>query len=251
MIISHAKKFAFFRVPKTGSTTAEFMLRIGDGFDDAEIIATRGFGKLDNLNLPSDLEDRLATPEEARDMSLANKASGRPSFPESIPDTGLIPAPNAVHMTPTEAIGAGLITIEQLREYSCYAYLRDPYERYLSAFNFTIGRVGGMPDIFRDIVSRDVGMGLAARPQKDYFFVDGEQVVEPLDFSRYTEELKRVIAASGGYPFKNIPKLNTRSGRLQGLTSNDYYDQPTRQRVAVKCQEDIQFYQSNRMAWDS
>ena len=40
MIISHSKKFVFFRVAKTGSTTAEVMLRMSGAFDTAADILT-------------------------------------------------------------------------------------------------------------------------------------------------------------------------------------------------------------------
>ena len=52
MIISHRLKFAFFRVPKTGSTTMEFMLRLSDVFDQNDMLSASLQGGFPAVNVP-------------------------------------------------------------------------------------------------------------------------------------------------------------------------------------------------------
>lgn len=251
MIISHAKKFAFFRVPKCGSTTSEFMLRMSDAFDDSVDIMTHNFGGFKMKNIPAELHARVVS-RQRRIPGGNLRVFERPQQPADLPETGEITGLNVAHISPTEAIDNGMITIEQLREYKCYAFLRDPYDRYVSAFIFGGGPLALPEMMLKSVLQPGFDLGLIEKSQWNWFFVDGEQVVEPLDFSNYTEELKRIIIEVGGYPFNNIPRLNPAVGRLDTLPNNDdYYTGNARQLVAQKFSRDITMWQEYRTIWDA
>lgn len=132
MILSHRLKFAFFRVPRTGSQSASRVLV--------------DLGVFDHVH---------------------------PFW----------------HVQPREVLAEGLMTMDQLREYRCYAFIRDPIERYLSGFR-------------RRLTTEEM------RHQPDFFFVDKEQVVEPLDFSNYESELRRMLSEIGVDYDGRIPQLD-------------------------------------------
>jgi len=190
MIISHSKKFVFFRVAKTGSTTTEFLLRLSNAFDlDTDTVTGETWLGLPTINPPW--------------------VEGR--------HDGVIWA----HATPQELIDNDIMTIDQLREYDCYAFLRPMEDRFISAclhsmHNRLWGRIDSMglqPEQFikrwRDLKNGKVsGRGLLGKAQKEWFFVGDEQVVTPLNFAKYDDELKRLLALLGGNQFKEIPKLN-------------------------------------------
>ena len=56
MIISHRLKFVFFRTPKTGSTTAEFMLRLCGAFDDNDVMTVMPNGQFPAVNMIDGIE---------------------------------------------------------------------------------------------------------------------------------------------------------------------------------------------------
>ena len=250
MIISHRKKFAFFRVPRCGSTTSEFMLRISDAFDDDVDIMTNSYGGIKMKNIPPALFDRMVKSKKL--LSGGNlKMFERQRQPEDLPKEGDVSGLNIAHMTPAEAIQENLITLEQLREYKCYAFLRNPYDRFVSGFMFTAGPLA-LPEIMeRKALRLEFSIGVIQKYQWKWFFVGDEQVVEPLDFSNYAEELKRIIVESGGYPFTQIPHLNLVANRLNDLTNDDYYTDKSRQLVAQKFKRDIEMWGKYRTIWDS
>lgn len=152
MIISHRKKFAFFANPKTGSKAAGIMLRMAGVLNENDILIKQPFvgTRTADLCLP------------------AYNADG-------IPD----------HLTPAEAIERGLITLEQMREYNCFAYLREPEERfYASRIAMELNRWG--------IMSNGRPMEKPHLPQFRYFLVGGEEVVTALDFDNYNSGIKHM-----------------------------------------------------------
>jgi len=162
MIISHRKKFAFFANPKTGSKAVGLTLRLSGIFDQDDIMSAQPF--------PATRTARIELPEY--------NLNGHKTY--------LVD-----HMNPAEAIEAGFITLEQLREYNCYAFLREPEERFYAAeVCMQINRHGQIAAL------EDLGE-LTAPPQHTYFFVDGEQVVTPLDFGHLEMEMKFVLSELG------------------------------------------------------
>lgn len=189
MIISHDKKFVFFRVAKTGSTTAEVLLRMSGAFDTA----------VDVLTGTREWELPACNVDESH-------IDGRDPI-------------NFAHLTPTHAVELGFLTLEQLREYNCYGYLRKPTSRFISGYmHMQRGdkgrwtKHGLQPQQYWERRIRDsqphMGGEIIGRPQVDWFFYEGEQVVTPLDFHDYQNELRHIIGSVEGYCPQEIPKLN-------------------------------------------
>jgi len=230
MIISHNKQFAFFRVPKTGSTTAEFVLRLSQAFDPVAdwMSAIQG--------LPSTLPQALYDPIEAHVIELF------PAMPED-KRQGSVDLFIA-HMTPADAMTFGLITFEQLRAYRCFAYLRDPYERAISAHKHSVGTRFMVTSIFEKTMNSldelRSSHNLLWKPQVDYFYVNGERVTERLEFSDYANELNRVISIMGGREFEEVPRLN-KSKEIIGDTSV-FQSDAVKRRVAEVYSDDWELF---------
>lgn len=188
MIISHSKKFIFFRPTKTGSTTADVMLRMCGAFDlEQDIFAQTKEWEFDPLNEP-DLDD--VTP-----VGFA-------------------------HATPQKLIDWGVMTLEQLREYDCYAFLRPVESRFVSGYLHCMrggiwgreGRAGYQPTQFmqqwRKRTEAFTPHDLLGRDQFHWFFVGDEQVVTPLNFKDYQAELRKLIDIVGGFQFPELPRIN-------------------------------------------
>jgi len=152
MIISHRKKFAFFANPKTGSKAAGIMLRMAGVFDENDLMIKQPFAGT-----------------RTADICL-------PAYHlEGVPD----------HLTPAGAVEDGYITLEQLREYNCFAFLRDPEKRYAaSRIAMWMNRHG--------VVSNGRPLEIPHRAQFEYFLVNGEQVVTPLDFGDYNFGIRQM-----------------------------------------------------------
>ena len=171
MIISHRHKFVFFRVPKTGSTTAEFMLRMCGAFNDEDIMTVLGIGQFPAVNIIDARTQMRAGQEVAEAFKFGP------------------------HMTPQNVIDAGLLTLDQIREYDCYAFVREPKARHLSGCVHSIGR-HSTPVLIHRLLDQTLHpkvertLGLLTIPQKTYFEVDGERVVTPLDFRNFETELR-------------------------------------------------------------
>jgi len=172
MIISHRKKFAFFANQKTGSKAVGLMLRLSGIFDENDIMVQQPF---------------LAT--RTAEISLPGYNLGEYS---SIAVT---------HMTPASAIEAGFITLEQLREYDCYAFLRDAEERFIAVrANLQMNRYGKLLPMNRP-------MPFAPPPQYKFFYVGDEQVVTPLDFNNYENEIRMLLDKLGGYKQTDVAQV--------------------------------------------
>lgn len=189
MIISHSKRFIFFRPTKTGSTTADVLLRLSGAFDPAQdVFCQTKEWELRPRNVP-------ATSTEITDIGMA-------------------------HATPRRLIDLGVMTLEQLREYDCYAFLRPVESRFVSGYLHcmrtgkwgTVGRYGYQPKQFMERWrSRQRCFNpsdLLGHAQVDWFFLDGEQLVKPLDFKDYEAGLRRLLDVVGGFQFPEIPRIN-------------------------------------------
>ena len=172
MIISHRKKFVFFANQKTGSKAVGLILRLSGIFDENDIMIAQPF--------PSTRTANIVLPE----YNLGEH------------QTHLVN-----HMTPTTAMEAGFITLEQLREYDCYAFLREPEERYLaSRACMQMNRHGNVAMPGRKVSG-------VAPPQFEFFFVEDEQVVTPLDFGNYEQEIRMMLDKLGAYDQMDVPQV--------------------------------------------
>lgn len=171
MIISHRLKFAFFCNQRTGSKAAGIALRFAGVFDENDILIAQPF--------PATRTARIEIPAY---------------------NLGKYKTSAVTHMTPQKAIDAGFITLEQLREYDCYAFLRNPEERFIAIrASMQVTRDG----MFAKPEKVVAGVGT---PQHEFFFVGNEQVVTPLDFDNYGDELRMIIEKLGGR-LMDIPEV--------------------------------------------
>jgi len=173
MIISHRKKFAFFANQKTGSKAVGLMLRLSGIFDENDIMMAQPFPatRTVDINLP--------------EYNLGEYSSLTVN-----------------HMTPADAIEAKFITLEQLREYDCYAFLRDPEERFIATrAAMQMNRNG---KAFTPL--RPYG-GKPAPPQYEFIYVGDEQVVTPLDFNNFESEIRMLLGMLGGHKQIDVAQI--------------------------------------------
>jgi hypothetical protein len=105
-------------------------------------------------------------------------------------------------MTPQQAIDARFITLEQVREYDCYAFLRKPEDRfYAIRASMQISRDGMYTNPSPRSPHKE------GTPQHEFFFVGDEQVVTPLDFDNYEEEVRMLLTKLGGNPQMDVPAV--------------------------------------------
>jgi len=193
VIISHRKKFAFFANPKTGSKAAGIMLRMAGVFDENDILIRQPFVGTRTAD--------LCLPE--------HNAKG-------IPD----------HLTPAEAIEQSLITLEQMREYDCFAYLREPEERfYASRIAMEMNRWGE--------ISNGRPLEKPHLPQHMYFLVDDEQLITPLDFDNYEAGIKHMYDVLDA-KFLHMDLVDV--AKKRNIFPNRYVYEP------IKHQKDVQLY---------
>ncbi len=186
MIIDHEKEFCFFRIPKTGSTTAECVLRLTEAFGPDAIMSETKILQFPAQNLDVD-------------------------------------HPLPQHITPKEAIDFGLITLEQLRRYKSFAFIRDPFDRAVSSYCHKNGRFA-FPDDFRKQVEAFTFWGILGVRQSDYLEMAGELVLIPLSFARFDANMHKLIALVGGHQFKQIPRLNVSASRRDFGETRDFID---------------------------
>ena len=173
MIISHRKKFAFFANQKIGSKAVGLMLRLSGVFDENDIMMAQPFPATRSVDI------------ELPAYNIGDYSSLK-----------------VAHMTPTDAIEAGFITLEQLREYDCYAFLRDPKERFMaSRAAMQMNRDGFA------VTPKRPKMGGCPPPQFTFFFVGDEQVVTPLDFANFGSEVRTLLDTLGGYNHMDVAQI--------------------------------------------
>ena len=213
MIISHSNNFAFFRNPKTGSTTAEFFLRLSTTFDPGDKIS--------------------ALPQ----YGFGNRMDGSDALNDGL------------HLTPQEAIDGGYITLPQLQSYNAFAFLRDPYERVLAGLIHGVGRHTNPTDLLGGLSKHTPAetkskMGVLLSKQYDYFHVDGQQVVTPLLMTDFKTNLRNIIALISPIDFPVIPNLNSREYIKARHPDNEWFTTEFIAFVDNEFAEDIAFYNS-------
>lgn len=225
MIISHRLKFAFFRIPKTGSTTTEIILRMTGLFDENDFASHLQRFRIPPINLP-----------------------------EFNPDMPPKDRPRDGHATPTDAIADGLITKAQLIEYDSYATLRDPLARSISVFAHAMGQPGLLaPEGFKILTAEHRDFGILERPQTEYFLIDGDQVLTPLDFSDFVGSIRRMIVKLHANPeavlptemVPLIPNFNVTRGKDASVNKTTFIDAESRTILEAKHAGDLALFETN------
>ena len=213
MIISHEKEFAYFRSPKTGTTSAMFYLRSCGGLTDKDIVSGMPGFDLPPVNLPV------------------------PQFPA-----------RQAHMTPATAVAEGLITVEQLKRYNSFCVIREPYDKMLSSFIHIVRRYCNPSSINSAINSKDgeevliKKAGLLFTQQANWFKVDGELVVQPLLMEDYEINLRGMIKLIGGVSPPVMPSLNSRKETRYNHTEEEWMTTDFVRFVDAHFQEDFELY---------
>lgn len=201
MIISHRLQFCAFRSPKTAGNTLMLVMYLSGLFDDQDILTGAPVLGFTSVNVPDGEHWR--------------------------------------HNTPQQAIDLGLITKAQLEAYTCVAVLRDPMDRYRSAYTHSEWQTGAV----QTEIKRHKDLGILNRPVVDYFHVDGIRVCDPILFSDFDNEIRRVMADLGGPTFPVIPRINTTEQKLDRQLS-DFLDASSQALVAQALKPDIDFFNS-------
>lgn len=208
MIISHRLKFAFFANPKTGSKAAGIMLRMAGVFDENDIL----------------IKQRFAGTRSADICIPAYNAEGV-----------------ADHITPEGAIEREFITLEQLREYNCFAFLRDPEKRYYaSRVAMWMNRHG--------VISNGRPVESPHKQQFEYFLVNGEQVITPLDFGDYNAGIKRMYNAIDA-KFKHMDLVeiaNYRDVLIKAQIADKYEYNPEQHQMDIKLYKEMMLRNENK-----
>lgn len=189
----------------------ECMLRICGAIDERDICTTMPVVGFPWHNLPADLAE------------MDHK--GKPFI-------------ELQHGTPAYAVEQGLMTPDQIREYTCFAFLRNPFDRFISAHSHS--QTGLLLQVqFRERVLKDLELQLLTRPSVDYFIYEDKLVCEPLQFSDFKNEVNRMIRYIGGHEFDLIPRINSSRGRIKGLDMMEYYDEETEAHTRNRFAEDF------------
>jgi len=160
----------------------------------------------------------------------------------------------APHMSPAEAVEKGFITEVQLNSYTCYAALRDPFARAVSAFCHATAGQPLMNDMtFKDTVLKGKDLGLLQKPQVEYHFYNGQKVCTPINFQDFQAAVNAMIEVAGQHSnagpyltFPVMPNFNRTRGKEAGHNRSNFVDAhpDTKARLTSDLAEDIALYES-------
>lgn len=233
MILSHKHKFLYLRVPKSGSSTTQFMLRMSGvwGEEDCLSASFRGAPEFPAVNY--------------QNLRVARRDGSFDENPENFCKRG-------PHATPKDLIKHGYLTEEQLYEYDCYAVFRNPYKRFLSGIAHEQRRFVN-PVTFNRLCHKYLsGEGITAANERDYnlltipqylyFFYKDELVVNLLDFRNFKDNIYEMLDRVGSYKFPIIPRMNVRSFWRHDFDENDFWTEETLQLFEGDYARDLEFY---------
>jgi len=231
MIILYSKNATISRVPKTGSTTLESSIRFSPGcFADGDRSASVDDSGIPPINV-SDYE-AVQSSQRTLNHSIRDKRDNSPNDYTAEEQAHItfrqnqiqnnsfkrIPLPHSTvsDLVDTDSWGdLNYLTTSQLESFNHYAFIRNPLERILSGFLFVwhVRRNHRVPlevSMFHDHINSDeFGTGLVYRKQIDYFKHEGTQIVTPMLFENYENEMNNLITTLGGAPLREYPKFKS------------------------------------------
>ena len=132
--------------------------------------------------------------------------------------------------------------------YYKFCFVRNPWERLVSAFNYSIaaGEISGdkfdefVDSTFELVTSNSYRPGQHATPQTDYIFHNGRQIVDFIGrFERLSEDWKFI---AGIFKFPPLPIYNQAKQRS---AYQNFYSDRSRQQVSEMYAEEIKIFDYN------
>lgn len=188
MIVSHSKQVNFWKIPRTGSTTIELLLRLLAGLDYAQDVTASGhfFPDLPN-NMP-------------------------PSIPPAINGN---PGWTRTHLTPTEAIAFGVLTQAQYDSYQNFVMVRDPLDKLISAHSLGFHKkTFDVAELWNSDIKDNLQFSIF-KPQSEWLT---EGNITTLPFSDYANSIATVMAAFGAPMPHDIPNVSRRHPHYEQFT---------------------------------
>ncbi len=173
MIISHSKKFCYWKIARTGSNTAELCLRMSGVLDLGQDIVTSCHFFPAEHNVPPG------------------------------------PAHQSGHTLPVEAIAIGALTQKQYDEYAHYTIVRNPFERWISAYAFRCRMNLREKLTPREFFDRHIDDNVNVL-QSAYLKLGR---VKTFPFSNYENSIKVIVKAVGGR-LDDVPKLEHKTRQV-------------------------------------
>jgi hypothetical protein len=133
----------------------------------------------------------------------------------------------------------------RIGHYYKFCFVRNPWDRVVSAFNYSIaaGEISGdnfgefVDGYYELVTTNSYRPGHHATPQTDYIFHDGRQIVDFIGrYERLFEEWKFIADM---FEFPPLP-IHNRS--KQRPAYQNYYNDRTKQRVSEMYAKDIEFF---------
>jgi hypothetical protein len=247
MIISRKNKFIFVRVPKTGSTSAQATL-INSGILGPDDIYSRyrrtadGFPP-NSINIPVSINTKIIMEVSPYDISKELHVLKKIPILGGDGSNGLIG-----HLTPTEIVRLGLISPQELRDYTVIGSMREPIDRLISIwflYNDIEGKLSSKQKLIKSIGQSDIyPITFLGKTQKNYFEYEGELLnnIKVLDFNNLNNDLRFIISKYG----EKTADYHTFENQLRPHWSKEPYINWMPLKTIIKLnqllKEDIEFY---------
>lgn len=234
MYLSKSRNFLFSAVPRTGTHTT------------IEALAAK---------LPPESSDVVIQ------FNSANEYAGIPNTYEELLSTlgradvfppGFIYARYAtlLHLTPKNLISLGLVTLDELKGMTTFGFVRDPIDRYLSIcmlqVSLGVTSLGERTaqEFLIDYI-RNTSAAVAF-PMRDFFEVDGEQVVTPYHMDNMLTPINALLSSNGLPLLTELPIMNAAKSGYPTLQDGDTSWIPTdcMEKLNTILADDIAFYNS-------
>ena len=185
MIISHKKQRCFWKIPRTGSSNIEMVLRLTAGLDlSQDVVAETHF-----------------YPESANFDSMPDAAVGTPGT-------------RRAHITPQMALDNGFLTPAMLNAYQHFCIIRDPIDKFISSYHLCLPSYEwDVTKILADIVVPNPESAVWRR-QSDYLTVGN---ITALPFSDYVNSANTIFTAFGAPIPDHLPKVTRAHIRFEDI----------------------------------
>ena len=182
MIICHSKQVNFWKIPRTGSTTVEAILRLMPGvldYDAGDIVSTGHFFPTGHHNVPGTVPPSI------------NGSHGN----------------TRTHLTPENAIQFGCLTQAQYDSYDNYCIVRDPLARLVSAHILGFSQAEwNVADILEQRCKPNLQYAIF-KPQIEWLTLGNMNI---LPFSDYENSVTTILTAFGCPIPVDIPQITHR-----------------------------------------